>query len=382
MTTHTRRSRRLALLTVAATLLIPATSYAAPNPDPARNTAESWWLMEQLLELQSGTVNGGLYVDKPGYHNTRAGNSPDNYSVRDAEDRDGPSDKMAAYDWTFTDARNGSYGTINRYSQRLLAAGRANDPRVAGWKEFFGQSDGDNEVEAWDFRRGTTTSTSDLSHLWHIHLSEDRDKVTSMANKVAMLSVLKGETVAQWRGTVGDYDGNGQTDRAVWRPSTGEWRIQYYGSNGTAVHQWGQPGDVPVPGDYNGDGQFDRVVWRPSTGEWWIQYYGSNGTAKYTWGQNGDVPVPGDYNGDGLYDRAVWRPSTGEWRIQYYGSNGTAVHQWGQPGDIPAPGDYNGDGQFDRVIFRPSTGQWWVQYYRTNGTAIHAWGRAGDIPVT
>jgi hypothetical protein len=181
--------------------------------------------------------------------------------------------------------------------------------------------------------------------------------------------------------TVGDYNGDGQTDRAVFRPSTGEWWIQYYRTNATAKYTWGQAGDVPVPGDYNGDGQYDRAVFRPSTGEWWIQYYRTNATAKYTWGQAGDVPVPGDYNGDGQHDRAVFRPSTGEWWIQYYRTNGTAKYTWGQAGDVPVPGDYNGDGQHDRAVFRPSTGEWWIQYYGSNGTAKYTWGQAGDVPV-
>ena len=182
--------------------------------------------------------------------------------------------------------------------------------------------------------------------------------------------------------SVGDYNGDGQTDRALFRPSTGEWRIQYYRTNGVAIYTWGQAGDIPVPGDYNGDGQFDRAVFRPSTGQWLIQYYGSNGTAAYTWGQAGDIPVPGDYNGDGQYDRALFRPSTGQWLIQYYRTNGTAIYTWGQDGDIPVPGDYNGDGQFDRAVFRPSTGQWLIQYYGSNGTAAYTWGQQGDIPVT
>ena len=44
-------------------------------------------------------------------------------------------------------------------------------------------------------------------------------------------------------------------------------------------------------GDYNGDGQFDRAVFRPSTGQWLIQYYRTNGTAIWTWGASGDIPV-------------------------------------------------------------------------------------------
>ncbi len=229
---------------------------AAPNPNPSRITAESWWLMEQMLALESGTRNGGIYVDKPGYHNTRAGNASDDYSVRDPEDKGGPSDKAAGYDWTFPEAQGGSYGTISRYSQRLLAAGRADDPRVAGWKEFFGQADSDQGVEGWDFRDGES-STSDSSHLWHIHLSEDRDKVTSMDNKRALLSVLKGESLAEWRsggtltGTPADITGDGWPDLiARW----GDGNLYLYRHTGNAAAPYGggiQIGTARTPWAYS-----------------------------------------------------------------------------------------------------------------------------------
>jgi hypothetical protein len=80
----------------------------------------------------------------------------------------------------------------------------------------------------------------------------------------------------------GDYDGDDRIDIAVYRPSTGVWYIQpshhdCYALGGCPFVsvQWGQDGDVPVPGDYDGDGRTDIAVWRPSNGMWWILFAAS-----------------------------------------------------------------------------------------------------------
>ncbi len=158
-----------------------------------------------------------------------------------------------------------------------------------------------------------------------------------------------------------DFNGDGKTEIAVFRPSTGAWYVQ-----GGAATAWGANGDVPVPGDYNGDGRTEIAVFRPSTGAWYVQ-----GGATTAWGANGDVPVPGDYNGDGKTEIAVFRPSTGAWYVQ-----GGATTAWGANGDVPVPGDYSGDGKTDIAVFRPSTGAWYV-----HGGATTAWGANGDVPV-
>src|SRR5690242_15431063 len=132
----------------------------ASNPNPDRITGPSWSFMESVLTLCSAMHNGGIYANKPGFHNTRNANSSGNYSVQGVRNQRGPGDKAAAYDITFSDAQGGNYGNIAVFSQRLYVAGQNHDPRMKGWYEFFGNSDWDTHVEGWSFAKGVE-STSD-----------------------------------------------------------------------------------------------------------------------------------------------------------------------------------------------------------------------------
>lgn len=159
------------------------------------------WPGLQALEPKQSRL-GGILARKRGYHDTRKHHiqvgRTDDYSIRLDLDKKGPDDESAAIDWTFRDAQAGDFTTISKYSKRLLAAGRVNDPRTYAMREFFGNADLDRDVEGWDYVRDEASS-SDSSHLWHIHISIRRAYVNDRRAIDAILSILRGEALAVWQ---------------------------------------------------------------------------------------------------------------------------------------------------------------------------------------
>lgn len=179
-----------------------------PNPNPANITDAEWWLWLRLKELEPRTQLGGILAWKKGFHSTGQYNLehyPDNYSVRDAVNRSGSwwRDKASALDWTFPDAQGGTYTTIAKYTARVIASGRdSKDPRLdLILYEVYGNADSDRTVEGWDEYHETSV-TSDSSHLWHIHFSFFRSKCGDFWGMWALLTVLMGWSVSQWRATL------------------------------------------------------------------------------------------------------------------------------------------------------------------------------------
>ena len=76
-----------------------------------------------------------------------------------------------------------------------------------------------------------------------------------------------------------DYDADGRTDFAVYRPSLGLWFIFRSSDSTTQFVSWGIDGDTPVTGDFTGDRRADVGMFRPSTGHWYI--LNSNGSGQY-----------------------------------------------------------------------------------------------------
>ena len=109
------------------------------------------------------------------------------------------------------------------------------------------------------------------------------------------------------------FDNDGRRDRAVYNGS-GYWTIST--DKGMLTVQWGKHGDIPLPADYDCDGVTEIAVWRPSDGKWYISLENRSwstgvGQKVVQWGSKGDIPVPANYDGDCEIEVAVWRPSEG-----------------------------------------------------------------------
>jgi hypothetical protein len=223
-------------------------------------------------------------------------------------------------------------------------------------------------------------------------------------------------------------------DLAIWRPSNGQWWVMSGTGTQQMTQSWGQSGDKPVPGDYDSDGKTDFAVFRPvysvspavDHGTWYIA--GSIGGGQLDFGLSTDKPVPADYDGDGRTDIAVWRKSNATWYIVYsstntvvYGSlaatptstddaapadydgdgradlsifTGSAFHilkssnlqetstTFGAGGDKPVPADFDGDGKADIALWRGgSTGTWYILQSSNSQTATVSFGIGTDTPV-
>ena len=158
-----------------------------------------------------------------------------------------------------------------------------------------------------------------------------------------------------------DFNGDGTSDIAIFRDSSGLWAIR-----GISRFYFGGSGDEPVPGDYNGDGTTEGGIFRPTSGLWALR-----GVSRIYFGGSSDQPIPGDYDGDGAWDTAIFRDSSGLWAIR-----GVTRVYYGGVGDTPIPSDFVTEGIREIGIFRGSTGLW-----AARGVSRIYYGTSGDIPL-
>jgi hypothetical protein len=155
----------------------------------------------------------------------------------------------------------------------------------------------------------------------------------------------------------GKWNASGNDRIGVFRPGNGRWHLDLSGDGKWDTCNWDrcayltvyQAGDLPVPGSWNGNGLTQLGLYRPSTGEWFLDYNGNrtwDGCTKDRCLSFGIVgqPVSGDWDGTGTSKIGVFDPSTGEWFLDLNG-NGRwdecevdGCMSFGLPGDIPVVG--------------------------------------------
>jgi hypothetical protein len=171
------------------------------NPDPARITDSMWRLWTDRPDPTWRL--GGIFANKRCYHNSVINNLrdwPEAYCIRQPLDLVSKNrDKARAIDYTMSTEK------MKLYTARLkTSALNSNDDRLAAVREFYGTLDGKTVYGLIkdDLDGPWRRSSSDLSHLWHIHLGLFTAFVDDWSMLSPILSVLRGDSFVNWEGGI------------------------------------------------------------------------------------------------------------------------------------------------------------------------------------
>ena len=351
--------------------------------DPAvyRPANGTWFILQSSTSYTTGVdyswgLNGDIPIPNVVVANGRsvvASNQP--ISMQTNLSRIGDFDGDGLGDLTVYRPSSGTWlslGSANNYSAfNTYAWGLSTDFPVTG------DYDGDGKADLAVYRPSTSPCCAGIWYILESSTGFTQGLVHSHSGVSNEIPVPN------------DYDGDSITDFAVYRPSTGEWHIDYSATNyeGSATFSFGLSGDTPIPGDYDGDGLADLAVYRPSSGTWFVLTSSSGFTSEvsYNWGLNGDIAIAGDYDGDGRSDLAIYRPGNGGWyiRLSSTGYATSATFFWGLSSDVPVAADYDGDGATDLAVYRPGSSEWFILTSSSGYVSSigFVWGQSGDIPI-
>ena len=272
-----------------------------------------------------------------------------------------------------------------RVQARLSATGRID----VDYQDTFAND------PAFDYGASATVGIAPVSGVSgeKLLVSHNSNNSSELGNRTALEFEVDGKKAHN------DFDGDGLSDIAVWRPASGYWYILPSGTgfdySGHWSYQLGLIGDVPLTGDFDGDSKSDLAVWRPANGTWYYRS-SSSGYAQMLsvqWGLPGDTPLAGDFDGDGTSDFAVYRPQTGAFyallsssgfnRSSALSGNPQAVLSisLGGAGNDPLVGDFNGDGRDEFAAIWQLIRFWSVK--SSDNTLLFSlpWGEPGDTPL-
>ncbi len=155
----------------------------------------------------------------------------------------------------------------------------------------------------------------------------------------------------------GDYDGDGDTDPAYFVEDTATWHVEgqtpfEHGWHTQIITPWqASIHDIAAPADYDGDGDTDPAVYHPQNGD--IEVLGESAPRRTNlpWG----LPAPADYDGvPGAEASALGLLGQG-WAVESepvipaFDEGDWTGARWVGPTGLPMPADYDGDGDIEKA---------------------------------
>ena len=206
----------------------------------------------------------------------------------------------------------------------------------------------------------------------------------------------------------GDWDGDGDDEPGVFRPSTGQFLLRETTVTlirpcgacipipviiaTTITLNFGQLDDKPVVGDWDGDGvDTVGVVRRSGNQAIWLLSNSPNidnstpvvDIPQFTFGTRFDTPIVGDWNGDGLDTPGVLQNGQFVISNQLQTLDPSEVITFTLQGatGLPVAGDWDGDGVDTPGLF--DNGVFFLRNSNTTGFAdlVFSFGAAGDLPA-
>ena len=170
---------------------------------------------------------------------------------------------------------------------------------------------------------------------------------------------------------VGDFDGDGLVEGAVFRITDGVWGVaQTTGSlSAWADFSTGSAWSRQLVGDFDGDNRDDIANYNSVTGKWMVSISTGSAFTTTKWDQfktkTGWTSLVGDFNGDNRDDIANYHPGTGKWMVSVSTGSAFTTTKWDQfitkTGWTSLVGDFNGDNRDDIANYHTGSGNWIVE---------------------